>query len=336
MVVAETAGIPVTRRQLRAAERAAPSGTPEWQFPAGGDRPAADDRPTEKIASQPFPTRRELRSRRASSKARGARRGAVPRGVILAALGVVTVAVPVLGLDGTDHSAHGHTLFHVTGTATSTAGTEGDAGAATLDYLPLTGPQAVAAEARPETDLPSRAQERTPLETPPAPAQTTTPPVEAAPEPAPTVVMPLAAGTYRQTSPYGERTDPITGGPGFHTGVDFAAPLDSPIYAVADGVVDYVGPSKDGRSSMIIVLRHTINGQDVYTWYNHMYARGLYVEEGQTVTAGQVIAGVGNNGRSTGPHLHFEVHTDDDLTTTDPLAWLAQQGAVDASLLPTG
>jgi len=65
-----------------------------------------------------------------------------------------------------------------------------------------------------------------------------------------------------------------------------------------------------------------------------MYTQGLYVEKGQTVTAGQVIAGVGNNGYSTGPHLHFEVHTDDNLTTTDPLAWLAQQGAVDISLLP--
>ncbi|WP_131104474.1 M23 family metallopeptidase [Ornithinimicrobium sufpigmenti] len=100
------------------------------------------------------------------------------------------------------------------------------------------------------------------------------------------------------------------------------------------GVVDYVGPGKDGRSSMIIVIAHEVEGQRVYSWYNHMYADDLYVQEGQEVAGGEVIAGVGSNGRSTGPHLHFEIHTDDELTTTDPLTWLQDQGAVDISALP--
>ena len=329
--LAQSAGVPVTRRQLRAVERGEAPAPVAWKFPAG------DEQPTEKIPRPPHPTRRELRSQPAP-KGRVARRVAVPRAVILVALGVVTVAAPVLGLDGTDHSAHAHPISPAIAAVTPAPSPDATAGD-TLEALPLLGPQVVSPGAgQSGPDLSSRAVERAPVETPtPAPA----PPVETAaapaPEPvAPTVVMPLAAGSFRQTSPYGGRTDPINGAAAFHTGVDLAAPLDSPIYAVADGVVDYVGPGKDGRSSMIIVLKHTIDGQDVYTWYNHMYARGLYVEEGQTVTAGQVIAGVGNNGRSTGAHLHFEVHTDDDLTTTDPLAWLAQQDAVDASLLPAG
>lgn len=147
------------------------------------------------------------------------------------------------------------------------------------------------------------------------------------------VVMPLAEGSYRITSRYGARQNPFGGGAQFHYGVDLAAPLDTPIHAVADGVVTYVGQGRAGRSSMLIIIEHEIEEQMVYTWYNHMYASGLYVEPGQAVEAGQVIAGVGNNGNSTGPHLHLEVHTDDQLSTVNPLNWLQEQGAVDVSQL---
>lgn len=147
------------------------------------------------------------------------------------------------------------------------------------------------------------------------------------------VVMPMAAGSYRISSPYGWRTDPFGRGRQFHEGQDMAGPRNTPIYAVADGVVEYVGPAKAGRSGEMIILRHEIDGKTVYSWYNHMYRDGLYVQIGQEVSAGDVIAGVGNNGYSTGPHLHFEIHTDDQLTTTDPRAWLAEHGAVDVTEL---
>ncbi|WP_345045296.1 M23 family metallopeptidase [Georgenia daeguensis] len=152
-------------------------------------------------------------------------------------------------------------------------------------------------------------------------------------EPQPLFVMPLAAGNYRLTSAYGYRNDPLGRGRSFHTGTDMAAPLGTPIYAVADGIVDYVSVGKDGRSSMLIVLKHEIDGRYVYSWYNHMYPDGLYVQEGQQVRAGEVIAAVGSNGNSTGPHLHLEIHTDDELTTTEPLTWLAEHGAVDIGSL---
>lgn len=143
------------------------------------------------------------------------------------------------------------------------------------------------------------------------------------------VVMPLAEGSYRITSRYGSRPNPFGGAAQFHYGVDLAAPLDTPIYAVADGVVTYVGEGRAGRSSMLIIIEHVIDDRTVYTWYNHMYASGLYVEPGEAVEAGQVIAGVGSNGNSTGPHLHFEVHTDDQLSTVDPLSWLQENGAAE-------
>ncbi|MHB1063870.1 MAG: M23 family metallopeptidase [Georgenia sp.] len=147
------------------------------------------------------------------------------------------------------------------------------------------------------------------------------------------VVMPMAAGSFRISSGYGWRNDPFGRGRQFHEGQDMAGPRNTPIYAVADGVVEYVGPAKAGRSGEMIILRHEIDGKTVYSWYNHMYRDGLYVRIGQEVSAGDVIAGVGNNGYSTGPHLHFEIHTDDRLTTTDPQAWLAEQGAVDVTEL---
>lgn len=142
------------------------------------------------------------------------------------------------------------------------------------------------------------------------------------------VVMPLAAGTYTQSSLYGNRMHPIFGTYSMHTGTDFAASVGTPIHVIADGVVTHAGEGIDGRSSMLVIVEHDIEGQTVYSWYNHMYADGVYVEEGQSLRAGDVLGGVGSNGNSTGPHLHLEIHLDDEGTTTDPGAFLADHDAV--------
>lgn len=129
--------------------------------------------------------------------------------------------------------------------------------------------------------------------------------------------MPVAEGRYRITSTYGYRTYPIRG---MHEGTDFAGSLGTPLHAVADGVVTYAGGPRDGRTGNIIVITSEVDGQTVDFWYGHMYADGLFVRVGEEVTAGQVIGEIGNAGRSTGPHLHFEVHPGGQ--TTDPLVWL--------------
>lgn len=140
-----------------------------------------------------------------------------------------------------------------------------------------------------------------------------------------TVVEPVAYGSYRISSSYGPRY--IFGRYSDHAGTDFAASMGTPIHSVADGVVEYVGGGKHGRSGMLIIIRHEIDGQIYRTWYGHMYTNGVYVSTGQSVKAGEVIGAVGSNGNSTGPHVHFEVHLDDNLTTTNPQTWLAMVGA---------
>ena len=142
------------------------------------------------------------------------------------------------------------------------------------------------------------------------------------------VVMPLAAGTYTQSSLYGNRLHPIFGSYSMHTGTDFAAPQGTPIHSVADGVVTHAGHGIDGRSDMLVIIEHEIEGKTVYSWYVHMYPEGVYVEEGQSVRSGDVIGTVGNNGNSTGPHLHLEIHVDDAGTTIDPGAFLADHDAI--------
>ncbi|VEI13746.1 M23 family metallopeptidase [Trueperella bialowiezensis] len=153
------------------------------------------------------------------------------------------------------------------------------------------------------------------------------------------VVMPMAANTYRITSPFGWRLDPFSYTPSIHLGVDMAAPTGTPIYAMADGTVVHAGEGIDGRSNNVIVIEHEINGEKYMSWYVHMYDDGVFVKTGDVVKAGQHIGAVGSNGRSTGPHLHFEIHTGHELVLEDgsidniidPMDKLNELGAIDVS-----
>jgi murein DD-endopeptidase MepM/ murein hydrolase activator NlpD len=101
-----------------------------------------------------------------------------------------------------------------------------------------------------------------------------------------------------------------------HPGIDIGAPLGSPIYAAAAGYVLYAGPASGFGNE--IILQHA---GGVQTVYGHMR---YLIKRAGPVQAGQVIALVGSEGNSTGPHLHFEVHVHNTLT--DPLAWLIAHG----------
>lgn len=105
-----------------------------------------------------------------------------------------------------------------------------------------------------------------------------------------------------------------------HWGIDLAAPIGTPIYAAADGVVLEAGPASGFGN--VIYIQHD-NG-DV-TVYGH--EKVVEVEVGEIVHAGQEIAQVGNEGQSTGPHLHFEVYVGGrDGDRTDPVPWLSARG----------
>jgi len=117
-------------------------------------------------------------------------------------------------------------------------------------------------------------------------------------------------GSFTITSRYGERIDPNTGQPAFHYGIDIAGAHHCQIIAIADGTVVYAGLSSGNLN--IVKIEHTdANGNVFYSRYLHL--ADIYVTEGQTVTAKQVIGTEGGAkgeigaGDSTGPHLHFEL-----------------------------
>lgn len=105
------------------------------------------------------------------------------------------------------------------------------------------------------------------------------------------------------TSPFGYRRSPFGTGYEFHRGVDIAAPRGTPVLATADGVVTFVG----WLSSYGITIRID-HGHGVETLSAHLGKST--VEAGQRVNRGETIGLVGSTGRSTGPHLHYEVHID--------------------------
>ncbi|SDH95473.1 M23 family metallopeptidase [Roseospirillum parvum] len=106
----------------------------------------------------------------------------------------------------------------------------------------------------------------------------------------------------RLSSSYGMRKHPILGYSKMHTGVDFAAPTGTPIYAAGSGTIDFAG--RKGGYGNYIRIRH---GGEYATAYAHMsrFAKGMGT--GTRVKQGQVIGYVGTTGRSTGPHLHYEI-----------------------------
>lgn len=107
----------------------------------------------------------------------------------------------------------------------------------------------------------------------------------------------------RISSGFGKRRHPILGYTRMHKGLDFAARRGTPIYAAGDGVVEYAG--RNGGYGKYVRIRH--NGT-YKTAYAHMHRYGRGVRKGRRVRQGQVIGYVGSTGRSTGPHLHYEVH----------------------------
>lgn len=119
-------------------------------------------------------------------------------------------------------------------------------------------------------------------------------------------------------SGFGMRTDPFTGQVAMHAGVDFAAPVGTPIFAAAGGVVS--SAEVHPVYGKTVVVDH---GNDLSTLYAH--ASRLDVKPGDIVRKGQKIAEVGSTGRSTGPHLHFEVHVKGQ--PQNPTRFLAQQKA---------
>lgn len=109
----------------------------------------------------------------------------------------------------------------------------------------------------------------------------------------------------RLSSGFGKRRHPVLGYTKMHRGVDFAAPPGTPIYAAGDGVVSFAG--RKGGYGNYINIRH--NGR-YHTAYAHMksFARGMH--SGKRIRQGEVIGYVGTTGRSTGPHLHYEILVD--------------------------
>jgi murein DD-endopeptidase MepM/ murein hydrolase activator NlpD len=115
----------------------------------------------------------------------------------------------------------------------------------------------------------------------------------------------------RIASGFGTRIDPVYKVPKFHAGLDFTAPIGTPIYATADGVVTDAGFNEGGYGNRVIIN----HGFGYETLYGHMYR--IKAKVGQKIKRGAVIGYVGSTGKSTGPHCHYEVHRNG--TPVDPV-----------------
>lgn len=106
----------------------------------------------------------------------------------------------------------------------------------------------------------------------------------------------------RISSPYGYRIHPLSNTTEFHPGIDLASSLNTPVYATADGVVDFAKDGWNGGYGVLVKIDHSFG---LKTYYAHL--NSIAVKRGDFVKKGQLIAYVGNTGVSTGAHLHYEV-----------------------------
>lgn len=125
--------------------------------------------------------------------------------------------------------------------------------------------------------------------------------------------MPVRTGYM--SSNYGYRTDPFTGHAAFHGGIDFAGAEGTHVYAVAPGIVTWAGP-RTGYGNLVEIS----HGDGVSTRYAH--ASSVTVKVGDLVSKDQLVAYMGSTGRSTGPHLHYEVLREGKQV--DPATYIAQ------------
>ena len=130
-------------------------------------------------------------------------------------------------------------------------------------------------------------------------------------------VQPVAKLLF--TSNFGIRSDPFRGTAAMHSGVDIPGPVGTPIYATADGIISHAG--RQGGYGNLIEVNH---GKGIATRYGHLSR--IMVTDNTRVVRGQLIGLMGSTGRSTGPHLHYEVRIDGHavnpvpfLTTADYL-----------------
>lgn len=123
--------------------------------------------------------------------------------------------------------------------------------------------------------------------------------------------------TVNRRSPYGPRRHPITGKVKFHHGVDVACPVGTPLIAGADGEVVHHGAGASG--GYVLIIRHEANWHSVY----YHLQKPSHRRKGEQVSAGDLVAYSGNTGRSTGPHLHFELRRSRNWgDTVDPMPHL--------------
>lgn len=132
---------------------------------------------------------------------------------------------------------------------------------------------------------------------------------------------------FRRTSGFGMRVHPVLGGLRGHKGVDLAAPTGTPIYATADGVVTKA--EWFNAYGNFIAIGH---GSELETRFGHLSR--IAVSAGQRVRKGDLIGYVGSTGRSTGPHLHYEVRVDG--AAVDPAPYMTETGGERAFALAMG